>query len=73
MSDDPNSPAPRPRRSSPDDPYSILAYLLSGPLVWGGVGLLLDRWLGTGFFVVLGLLLGIGAALYLVWLRYGRP
>jgi hypothetical protein len=26
----------------------------------------------TGYFLPIGLLLGMGAALYLVWLRFGR-
>ena len=52
--------------------WTILGYLLSGPLFWGGVGYGLDAWLGTGYFLASGLLLGMGAALYLVWLRFGR-
>ena len=52
--------------------WTILGYLLSGPLFWGGVGYGLDAWLGTGYFLASGLLLGVGAALYLVWLRFGR-
>ena len=47
--------------------WTILGYLLSGPLFWGGVGYGLDAWLGTGYFLASGLLLGMGAALYLVW------
>jgi ATP synthase protein I len=49
-----------------------MGYLLSGPLFWGGVGYGLDSWLNTGYFLASGLLLGMGAALYLVWLRFGR-
>jgi len=52
--------------------WSILSYLLSGMIVWGGAGWLLDRWLGTSFLVLVGLLVGTAASLYLVWLRYGR-
>jgi ATP synthase protein I len=39
---------------------------------WGGIGWGLDKWLVTGYFLPIGLLLGMGAALYLVWLRFGR-
>jgi hypothetical protein len=37
------------------------------------VGWLLDRWLGTSFLLPTGLLVGITAALYLVYIRYGKP
>ncbi len=53
------------------DPWSIVAYLLSGMLVWGGAGWLLDRWLGTSFLVLVGLLLGTGLAIYLIYIRLG--
>lgn len=46
--------------------------LLSGILVWGGAGWLLDRWLGTlPWFFTAGVMLGFGAGLYLIWLRSG--
>jgi F0F1-type ATP synthase assembly protein I len=50
---------------------SVIAYLITGPAVFGGLGLLLDRWLGTGFFVLIGLLAGMAMSLYIIWLRYG--
>ena len=49
--------------------FSIIGYLLSGLLFWGGVGWGLDTWLGTSFLLVTGLLLGAGSGIYLVWLR----
>ena len=52
--------------------WTILGYLLSGPLFWGGVGYCMDALLGTGYFHATGRLQGKGAALYLVWLRFGR-
>ena len=52
--------------------FSIIGYLLSGLLFWGGVGWALDKWLGTTYLLLAGLILGAGAALYLVWLRFGR-
>ena len=51
--------------------WNSVGYLLSGPLVFGGAGLLLDRWLGTAFCIVVGLLGGMALSLYLVWFRYG--
>jgi hypothetical protein len=52
--------------------FSIIGYLLSGLLFWGGVGLGLDKWLGTSFLLLTGLLVGAGSGIYLVWLRFGR-
>jgi ATP synthase protein I len=45
--------------------------ITAGVLVWGGVGWLVAEWLDNRIFVMLGLLLGMGGGLYLVWLRYG--
>lgn len=52
--------------------WSIVGYLLSGLLFWGGVGWALDHWLNTHFFLLGGLLLGVSASIYLIWLRIGR-
>jgi ATP synthase protein I len=52
--------------------WSIFGYLLSGLLFWGGVGYGLDKWLGKGIFTLIGMLVGISGAIYLVWLRFGR-
>jgi F0F1-type ATP synthase assembly protein I len=69
----------RPRPTEPDDRrpsgadigWGITGTLCSGILVWGGAGVLLDRWLETRVFALVGLLLGLGAAIYLVVLKYG--
>lgn len=47
--------------------------MLSGLLVWGGVGWLVDQWLDTRVFIVIGMLLGLGTAIYLVVVKYGSP
>jgi len=52
--------------------WSIVGYLLSGLMIWGGIGWGLDRWLGTTYLVLVGMLLGAGSSIYLVWLRFGR-
>jgi ATP synthase protein I len=52
--------------------WSIFAYLLSGLLVWGGIGYGLDYFFEREIFTLIGLLLGMGSALYLVWMRFGR-
>jgi ATP synthase protein I len=52
--------------------WSIFGYLLSGLLFWGGIGYGLDKWLDTAYLTLIGLLVGISGAIYLVWLRFGR-
>ena len=52
--------------------WSIVGYLLYGLLIWGGIGWGLDRWLGTTYCVLIGMLLGASSSVYLVWLRFGR-
>jgi F0F1-type ATP synthase assembly protein I len=47
--------------------------MLSGIIVWGGAGLALDRWLGTKFFALIGVLLGLGVAIYLIIVKYAPP
>lgn len=52
--------------------WTVLAYLITGPFLYGGLGWLLDRWLGTEpIFVLAGVLGGMALALYVVWVRYG--
>ncbi len=60
------------RDANPGDAWTVIAYLLSGLLLWGGAGLLLDRWLGTSFLVLVGMLVGGVGAIYLVYIRYGK-
>lgn len=57
---------------SEGEAWTILSYLLSGLLLWTGVGALLDHLLGTHFLLPIGMFVGAGSALYLVWIRYGR-
>lgn len=53
--------------------WSITGTLLGGILVWGGIGFLLDRWLDLRWlFLPIGMVIGAGASIYSVYLRYGR-
>ncbi|MCA0438705.1 MAG: AtpZ/AtpI family protein [Actinobacteria bacterium] len=55
-----------------EDVYSnVLSRLLAGPLVFGLLGWLLDRWFGTAFLLPVGLIGGMALAIYVIWLRYG--
>ena len=64
-------------RSSSDrrggDPWHAFSYLVSGVAIYGLLGWLADRWLGTSFLVVVGIVLGAGLGLYLTFLRFGAP
>ena len=73
--------APAERSSEHDDPFrrrgeadawNAFSYVLSGTLLWGGAGWLLSLWLGSEAWIGLGLMVGTGAGVALVWLRYGR-
>lgn len=61
-----------PKNAGEGAAWNIVSYLLSGLIFWGGAGWLLDRWLGTKIFLLVGLVLGAAASLYLIWLRYGK-
>jgi len=47
------------------DPWHAFGYLVSGVAMYGVLGWLLDRWLGTSFLVAVGILVGAGLGLYL--------
>lgn len=45
--------------------------MLSGLILYGGLGWLLDRWWGTSFALPVGILLGAGLSFWSMWFRYG--
>src|SRR5207249_1158450 len=50
------------------DPYSITGYLLSGMVLYGGLGWLIDRWAGTSnVFAPIGVVFGLAAGLFLTF------
>ena len=53
--------------------WAITATLVAGMLVLGGLGYVLDRVLGTGAaLTAVGIVVGAGFGIYIVYLRYGR-
>ncbi|MDT9595104.1 hypothetical protein RDV89_18600 [Nocardioides zeae] len=54
------------------DPWRSFSYLMSGVLVYGLIGWLADRWLGTSFLVAIGILVGAGLGIYMTFARYNR-
>jgi ATP synthase protein I len=59
-------------REVANDAWSAFGLMISGVAVWGGAGYLVSRWTGHQLFTMVGLLLGMGTALYGIWFRYGR-
>ncbi|HVM27210.1 MAG TPA: hypothetical protein VM433_05975 [Mycobacteriales bacterium] len=70
--EDRDSPRSSTGREGEADAWSAFSLVLSGMLLWGGVGWLLSAWLGSEVYLGLGMVLGTAGGLFLVWLRYGR-
>lgn len=66
-----DSPAEQPSPRPQVDPWQAFSYLLTGVGLYGFLGWLADRWLGTSFLVVIGILLGAVLGLYLTVKRLG--
>lgn len=65
-----NSPeGPGNRRA--DDGMLVLSYLLSGLILYGGLGWVGDYFLQTSWLLPLGLILGLVSSIYLIIKRYG--
>jgi ATP synthase protein I len=58
-----------PNRKTPsDDPWAIVGRLISGILIYGGLGWLIGSWFNkVEMFVAAGSILGIGLALYMTY------
>ena len=75
---DPSAPERRPMHPSVAPTgehvaHSAIGSLLGGVIVWGGVGLLLDHWLGTGrVWTAVGVVVGSLTGFLIVYLRFGR-
>ena len=59
-------PSAAPSRST--DPWVAASRLGGGVLLYGGIGWLLDSWWDTVFMTPVGILLGAGLGLYVVFL-----
>jgi ATP synthase protein I len=66
-------PSPGSGESSHSDPWQAFSYLVAGVVVYGGIGWLIDRWLGTSWIVGLGIVVGAGLGIYLTIVRFSRP
>lgn len=56
-----------------DVAWGMVSTLLAGPLVWGGIGMLIDSFVGTTrIFLPLGIVVGSLVSFYIVYVRFGR-
>lgn len=56
-----------------NEAWDVIGLLLSGILVCGGLGWLLDLWFGFEYlFLPIGMVLGVGISIWLVYLRHGK-
>lgn len=63
-----------PQRGEESAAWSVMGRLIAGPLLYGGLGYLLDRWIGTyPLFLAVGVVTGFAAAIYLVVATSGPP
>jgi ATP synthase protein I len=67
-----DQPPKRPQPTGADAGWTAIGYLLGGMIVWGGVGWLIDQWLGLPRVgLLIGLIGGMAAGVYLVVKRLG--
>jgi F0F1-type ATP synthase assembly protein I len=65
------SPPPASRGDRPSgDPWRAFGYIVSGVAVYGVLGWLADRWLGTTYLVGIGIVIGAGLGVYLTIARF---
>lgn len=56
-----------------DDGMAVLSYVLSGILLYGGLGWAGAHFLGQQWMLPVGLILGLLASVYVIIKRYGSP
>ena len=66
----PDSPSESTDTPYQGDPWHAYGYLVAGVAFYGFLGWLVDRWLGTSFLVVIGILLGAGLGIYATIKRF---
>jgi ATP synthase protein I len=60
----PDAPAPG------GDPWAAFGYIVAGVLFYGGIGWGLSLWLHAVYLIPIGILVGVGFAMYLIFTRY---
>jgi len=52
------------------DPWAAFGYLVAGVVFYGLLGWGLSVWLHAGYWIPIGLLVGLGLGMYMVFTRY---
>ena len=63
----------RPPSGGVDQGWAVLSTMISGLVVFGGVGWLLDHWWDTRLMMPTGFVIGLALGIYAVVMRFGRP
>ena len=66
-----NGPAKEPSADA-DKAWGAFGYVLAGPVLYGGIGWLLDWWLDTAFLLPVGIVFGSILGMYLVIKTYAH-
>jgi ATP synthase protein I len=67
------SPQPAQSPEPLGDPWQAFGYLVAGVVIYGFLGWLADRWLGTSFLVAVGIIAGAGLGIFMTYNRFNRP
>jgi ATP synthase protein I len=67
-----SQPSPPSQEEPSGDPWHAFGYIVSGVAMYGVLGWLADRWLGTSFLVAVGIILGAGMGIYMTFARFNR-
>ena len=66
-------PKVRPASKGADEGWALLSTLISGFVIFGGIGWVLDQWWGTRLMTPIGLVVGMGLSIYAVVMQFGGP
>lgn len=66
MSGNPTTGSPEPG----GDPWAAFGVLVAGVMFYGGIGWALSVWLKADYWIPIGILVGAGFGVYLVFARY---
>ena len=66
-------PKVRPASKGADEGWAVLSTLISGFVIFGGIGWLLDQWWGTRLMTPIGLVVGMALGIYAVVMQFGGP
>ena len=66
-------PHVKPASKGADEGWAVLSTLMSGFVLFGGIGWALDHWWDTRLMTPIGLIVGMALGIYAVVAQFGRP